>query len=217
MVISSLPPHHDDTYDQHTASHVLEGVMHHHQADMIPMGDLLEALHERGFGLLMLILALPCSIPAPLPPLLPTILGLPLSFLAAQMALGHRHLWLPAWLRNKAIPRASLAVMIEKASPYLRMIERLLRPRLRMLSDARAERFIGSMAALFCIPILLPLPLSNFVPGVGVLVMSLGLIGRDGLIILFGMLIGLCGVAIAILVAILGKVAVMALFSGIFA
>ena len=59
-----------------------------------------------------------------------------------------------------------------------------------------ATRIIGALLIVPCLSILVPLPLTNTVPGIGVALTAIGLIERDALFVVFGLLIALIWVAI---------------------
>jgi hypothetical protein len=65
------------------------------------------------------------------------------------------------------------------------------------------ERIIGIFSFVFALSISLPLPLTNFPPGWGILIMSLGLLSKDGLTILVGMIVGTVGVGITMVILVL--------------
>lgn len=182
------------------ASELLTLMMRHSKTDTISLKEIKESLHERGFGILMVIFVIPCCLPVPVPPGVPLIFSIPLMFLSVQMLLGFENPWLPKWLANKSFKRTSLAYMVEKAAPILRKIEILLRPRLPFASTRKSERIIGIFILFLSLVIALPLPIpfSNFVPGIGILVMSLGLLSKDGLVIILGMIMGLFGAALVL-------------------
>ncbi|MBN67129.1 MAG: exopolysaccharide biosynthesis protein exod [Rickettsiales bacterium] len=193
------------------ASDVLEDAVNLHQADYVSVGDLMYTLHERGFGLLLVIFVLPNCVPIPVPPGISSLFAIPLLFLSVQMIGGRHAPWLPNWLKTKKIRRSLLARIIAKASPRLRKVEKLLRPRFSFASSQTGERIIGLFCMLFSLSIAIPLPWTNFVPGLGILVMSLGLLSKDGVTILIGCLIGLLGVAMAGFVVLFGAKALMAI------
>lgn len=200
------------------ASDLLTNVVTNHTADSITLLELKLALHERGFGILMVLFVIPCCLPVPVPPGVPLIFSIPLLFLSFQMILGYPAPWLPRWVAKKSIKRTTLAFMIEKSAPVLRRIEHFLRPRLSFASTKRGERVVGLFIFIFAAIIALPLPLpfSNFVPGIGILIMSLGLLGKDGLMILLGMLVGTVGCALVIAALILGVKVVDKFISSVF-
>lgn len=194
-------------------SEVLEETVDNHTADDISLGELMRVLQERGFGLLMLVLVLPNCVPIPIPPGFSTILSVPLLFLALQMLVGKEVPWLPEWLKRKTIKRATLALMVAKIAPRLKVVERLLRPRFAFFESNAGERLIGLFWLIFALSISVPLPMTNFVPGVGILLMSLGLLSRDGLVILIGIVIGVLGCIFTISMLILGVKAIQALLA----
>ena len=116
------------------------------------------------------------------------------------MIWGMKSPWLPEWIGKKEISRKSLEKMIEKATPWLRKIESYLHPRLTYISVHAWERIIGIFAFIFTISISLPIPLTNFPPGWGILIMSLGLLNKDGLTIIVGMIVGTIGVGITLII-----------------
>ncbi|MGE0754836.1 MAG: exopolysaccharide biosynthesis protein [Alphaproteobacteria bacterium] len=186
----------------------LERVIHDHKEDTISLGSLVRTMHERGFALLMMILVLPNCVPIPIPPGMSTVFSIPLLFLAIQMLWGSKGLWLPENLKQKRISKSILAKAVGIATPRLHKIERIMKPRLHALASPSSEQLVGFMWLLFSISIAVPLPMTNFLPGVGILISALGLLGRDGLIMLLGFVIGLmgCGLTTAILVLGVGAV-----------
>lgn len=194
------------------ASDVLEGVVTNHKTDNITFAELKSALHERGFGLLMVIFILPLAIPVPFVPGMTTLLVIPVWIFSTQMIFGKDSPWLPKWLEKKSIKRKTLAMVVEKASPKLRKVERLLRPRLYFASSPMGEKFIGIYAFMLCMCIALPFPFTNLVPAWGILIMALGLLSKDGVMIIIGMAIGAVGVVITGSILLFGTKAALKLF-----
>ncbi|MCI5048515.1 MAG: exopolysaccharide biosynthesis protein [Aquisalinus sp.] len=157
------------------------------------LGALVEALDERAYGMMLLLLALPCCLPFVY--LLPQIVALPMLALAAQMALGKEAPWLPAGLAKREFQVSMMKGTVSRAERYLGWVERITHPRLTALSDGVGMRITGALLLIPCASILVPLPLTNSTPGIGVAIASVGLIERDGLLIILGLLIGLLWVA----------------------
>jgi hypothetical protein len=193
------------------ASDVLEHVVSAHSADTISFGELMVALHERGFAFLMAIFVLPNCVPIPVPPGFSTLFSIPLLFLSVQMIYGVQAPWLPMWLRNKRIKRSTLAAIVEAIVPRLRRIEKIMRHRYFFFSTKTSERYVGFMCFLFSISIAIPLPMTNFPPGVGILLMSLGLLSRDGIVIALGTLVGTAGLMFTTAILVVGQKAALAL------
>lgn len=153
------------------------------------LGDIINALDERSFGLMILLLALPCCLPFIY--LLPQLVALPMLALGAQLAAGRKSPWLPQKLRDRQLPLAPLQNTLERSEKYMKWFEKLARPRLLGLSSRTGARIVGAMMLVPSASILVPLPSTNTVPGIGVALTSLGLVERDGLLILAGLAIGL--------------------------
>ncbi len=116
------------------------------------------------------------------------------------MIVGMKAPWLPLWIEEKKVKRASLEKIVNKANPWLRKIENLMQPRLTYISVHMWERIIGIFSFVFAVSIAIPLPLTNFPPSWGILIMSLGLLSKDGLTILIGMIVGTVGVGITMII-----------------
>ncbi len=161
--------------------------------EAVTLGWILEQLHERAFGLFLLILALPCCIPFLYG--IPQIVSLPLMFVSAQILIGRRVPWLPVRLSNRAIAGADLHRLAAGAGPWLRRIEAISRPRFSFLTRAPWERILGAALVLFSASILVPLPGTNTVPGVAVVLAAMGLLQRDGLLVVLGAVLGTAWIA----------------------
>ncbi len=195
------------------ASEALHGVVRNNSADYISLFEVKQALHERGFGLIMLIFSLPLCLPIPLPPGATALPSIPLLLFSLQMVMGMDSPWIPKWLGNKRIKRKTLAQIIEKGAPYLQKVERFLRPRFSFTSSLGGEKLVGIFCLLFSASIAVPLPLTNFIPATGIAIMSLGLLSKDGITIIFGMAVGSAGVTLTTLIIIFGKKAIEGAFS----
>lgn len=163
----------------------------------ITLGELSDMMEERAFGLLLLVLALPCCLPFIY--LLPQLVALPMLVLASQMASGRRAPWLPETLRKRALPVAGLLDVVARAKRYGGWLERLAHPRFPSLTGDRATRVIGMLLIIPCASILVPLPLTNTVPGIGVALAAVGLIERDALFVILGLVVAMIWVAILVI------------------
>lgn len=181
---------------------IIEDLVNKSSADKVAVGDIINSMESIGFGLALMFFSL--GIIIPLPPPFPSIISLPLVVFSAQMMIGMSSPKLPGWLAKKEVKRSVLAMMVQKSSPYLRKVEKILKPRLVFMNHIVAERIVGFFLLVFSSFILIPLPLSNFIPGLGILITSFGLMGKDGLVMILGITIGFAGMFISILTVILG-------------
>jgi len=163
-------------------------------AETAALGDVVDRLDERAFGFLLLLLALPCCIPFLW--VIPQIVALPMLALAAQMARGARHPWLPKTLHDRRFEIADFQGVLAKAERYVGWVEKLSAPRLKAVTGHGANRILGALLLIPIASILTPLPSTNTVPGIGVAITALGLIERDGVLVILGLLIGFIWVAL---------------------
>lgn len=155
----------------------------------LTLSELGARLNERAFGVILFVLAIPVCMPFLYG--VPQIVALPMMALALQMTAGRAQPWLPARLGARRLSLASLQRTAQGARKWFGWIETLARPRLSVLTGPIGERVTGAMFVLFCASILVPLPATNTTPGIGIAIAAIGLITRDGLVLLAGLLLGL--------------------------
>lgn len=160
-------------------------------AERVRVRDITESLGQRSFGFILLIFAIPNSLPIIGIPGVSAVTGLPLLFVAVQMALGHQRVYLPRWIADSSIARDDFQRLIAKVAPWLERVEHLMRPRIPILTNGSAERWLGACCVSLAFLLILPIPLGNLLPGLGILFIALGLIERDGLCVCLGLLLGI--------------------------
>jgi len=150
--------------------------------------EIFDRLDESAFGAGLFLLALPCCIPFLYG--VPQVVAVPMMALAVQMFMGREEPWLPDALARRKIDKAGLTQMARGGRKWLGWIEALIRPRFTVITGKRSERIIGAFLILFCASILVPLPMTNTVPGFAVAIASFGLMQKDGAAVIAGLIIG---------------------------
>lgn len=158
------------------------------------LGDIIDRLDERAFGLLLLLLALPCCLPFVY--VLPQIVALPMLALCGQLAAGRTHPWLPGKLSRRDFSVNAFKNVVARSERYLGWIERFAKPRWGAVTGHLGARIVGGLLLIPTASILVPLPSTNTIPGIGVAIASLGLIERDGVLVVLGLLIGFAWVVL---------------------
>ncbi len=172
--------------------------------EKITFSEILNSLHERGFGVLLMVFNLPNLLPIPGMTLIGAI---PVIFFSAQMIAGFHSPWLPNWLGQKTISYENLKAVLDKYNPYIKKCEKFIKPRLLFLSDKTSgERFVGLCCFIFAVIFAAPIPLANFLPVTGVLLISIGLFNKDGMAIVIGIMLGIMGFFVALFMLIIGIV-----------
>jgi hypothetical protein len=161
--------------------------------ERIQLRDLGRLLGNRSFGFLLLIFALPSTLPIPG---MSTLTGIPMALLALQMMWGLPGPHLPHWLADRSLPRDQFRHLVEKSAPALRRLERVMRPRWPWLTGPAGERLLGAFCLVLAVVLALPIPLGNLLPALSVALIALGMIEKDGLLVAAGGTLGVVGLAV---------------------
>lgn len=161
-------------------------------------GDLADRLGDLSFGWCLFIFSLVNLLP--LPPGSNMITSLPLLVVAAQMAAGMSSVRLPRFIAARPLPRESLRRAIARFRPVFRFLEHLAKPRFGSILAPHYRRSIGIAILIVAFALFLPIPLSGWGPALAILVISFGLIERDGGIVLGGLAIGVVAVLVVVAV-----------------
>jgi hypothetical protein len=161
--------------------------------ERIAVGDLLTALGDRALGALLFVFAFPNVLPTP--PGTSTVLGAPLVFLAAQLALGMQP-WLPGVVARRSMSQADFAALVRRIAPWLERAERLLRPRPLGVPRVLIERGAGTVCLLLSLILVLPIPLGNMLPALALCLLALGVLEHDSAWVLAGLTTAVAAVAV---------------------
>jgi hypothetical protein len=173
----------DGQRDEHSHSFiaVLQRIDAAAGADGLTVAEIVDRFDERAFGLLILVFSIPCLVPG-----LPgaQIIAIPIFLLAAQLFIDRSEPWLPRWFMRIRVKKGWIEGVASFADKRLRWSERLARPRLGFLAEGWGERITALIMTLAAITVMLPI--TNTVPSTALVLMSVGLIQRDGLFTLAG-------------------------------
>jgi hypothetical protein len=150
----------------------------------IGLGYLIEQFKGRSFGGLLLVLGILALLPV-------------VSFLAAsvilvvsgQMIFGFTIPKLPKFIVQHKIDKRSFETFVIKANPWLKRFECYIRPRWFFFANALSQRLLGCLIFLLAMVSFMPLPFSNLPPSIALILISLGILERDGILISFGIVI----------------------------
>jgi hypothetical protein len=176
------------------ASDLLEDLLNAFPNETITVGEVLDRLEGRAFGLLLLLLALPNCVPNV--PGLSTIFGVMMIAPAIQLILGRGALWMPRRVRAWTFSRDVFRTTIRASVPVLRRVEHFIRPRWTWLVHAPMTQVLGLQTLVMALVLMLPIPAGNWPPGMTVATTALALIQRDGRLALLS--VPMAGVSLAI-------------------
>jgi len=188
-------------------SAILTAIAAAQDKDRISIGDLLDALRRRALGAMMFIFAAPTALP--MPPGVSAITGAPLLFLSIQLMLGLNP-WLPRIISDRSLSRVDFEKVVKAIAPWLAKAESIMRPRLTVMAKRPAIYAVGFICFVLSVVLFLPVPLGNMLPSIAIAIMALGILERDGIWIIIGLI-----TAIVSLVIVWGVVWAM-LFAALF-
>ncbi|WP_288757452.1 exopolysaccharide biosynthesis protein [uncultured Brevundimonas sp.] len=148
----------------------------------LTLHEIRDRMDERAYGLLILLLSIPCLVPGLYG--VPQVVGVIIILVAAQLLVGREEPWLPRWMLDLRAKGSWLKAMADFAESKLSWIDRLSRPRLTRFADGPGEK----LAAVFMIlaTLTIVLPMTNTIPSIALALLSVGLIQRDGLFVIAG-------------------------------
>ena len=175
--------------------------------DILSLRELLAGLDRRAFGMLLFIATLPAFIPIPVGG---AISGPLVILIGAQLLVGRHRPWLPDFIARRGPHRRALAAFERRFAPWLTRLEALIRPRLpRLLANRAAAVLTGLVLMLLGLLLSLPIPLTNYLFGVLLLLFALALLERDGVLMIIAWIAGI--IAIVVFGVLSGNLAATAL------
>jgi hypothetical protein len=161
------------------------------QEERVSMRAMAQAHGPEAHGTLLLLLAMPCLLPVPG---VGAVLGLGMAALAVAMWRGHCAPFLPQRVAELELPRHwAQRVLVGLASAYV-LAGRHARARLSHLAVSGRRSATALAVGLMAAIIVMPIPFGNLLPAVALVFIGLGLVFRDGVAVILGLLMS--GVAL---------------------
>lgn len=147
--------------------------------EVLRLGEVFTGLGRRSFGMLLFVATLPAFIP--IPGVAGALSGPLVVLLGLQLLAGRRRPWLPGFLARRGPHRSAMTTFRDRISPWLGRLERVVRPRsTAMLDHPLASRFTGLHLIALGVLLFLPIPLTNYLFALLLLLFAFALIERDG-------------------------------------
>ncbi|WP_221930988.1 exopolysaccharide biosynthesis protein [Telmatospirillum sp. J64-1] len=159
------------------------------QKDRVSVGDIQEKIGERSFGPFLFIPAMIEISPVGGIPGLPTMLAVIVILVSAQMLLGRKHFWLPAFLANRSVSGNKLKNAMDRIQPLVRWTDKIIHERLSWATEALYMRVVALLCILLAltVPPLELIPFASTAPFGTIGLFGLALMAKDGLLVLIGM------------------------------
>jgi hypothetical protein len=168
------------------------------EEEKVSIRSIAQAHGPEAHGTLLLLLAMPCLLPVPG---VGTVLGMGMTALAVAMWRGQATAGLPPRVAELEMSRYwAQRVLAGLASAY-EVAGRYARSRLCHFTGPDWQSWIALVVGLMALIVVLPIPFGNLLPSLALMLIGLGLVFRDGLALLLGILAA--GLALCVTVGLL--------------
>ncbi|BFT30349.1 hypothetical protein D210916BOD24_15250 [Alteromonas sp. D210916BOD_24] len=150
--------------------------------DKVKVGFLLYKLRRRSFGGILFFLAIVSLIPG-----ISFFAGLAMILIGGQMLLGLRFPSLPRVLNQTSISVEVLKKVLQESAKKIEAIEQLTRPRFLVFNNDVFIRIVGCCIMVLAGLIIIPLPFTNLLPALTIILFSVAIAEKDGLLIVAGL------------------------------
>lgn len=161
------------------------------QDERVSMRSIAHAHGPEAHGTLLLLLAMPCLLPVPG---VGTVLGFGMVALAVAMWRGQDEPCVPQRVANLELPHHWAKRVLEGLASAYEMAGRHARARLSHLAGPTWRSALAAAVGSMAIIVVLPIPFGNLLPALALMLIGLGLVFRDGIAVILGLLMS--GVAL---------------------
>lgn len=166
-----------DTDGRPATSAILQTLIDGAPRSHVALVWLIDNLGARSFGIVMLLIGLLGAVPGMSP-----VIGILLAVVAIQMVMARSTPVLPAFIAGQRIQTLQLARLIGRVIPVLQRLERIIRPRWRTPFEAR-KRVVGFVILLLGMTMLAPIPFSQVIPALVVMLLAFAFLEEDGVLL----------------------------------
>lgn len=157
--------------------------------------DLMEIMGPNSHVLALLVFSLLNLLPAP--PGYNFAMGLIIILLSAAMLVGHE-VRLGGFIGRLKLPKKAILKLLELTGKLVGWIVKISSPRLLPVTSPVARPVIALYALVLGISMLVPIPATNMLPSIGLALICSGYLNRDGLLTIWGVLVGLVGLVLVV-------------------
>ncbi|MAP93870.1 MAG: polysaccharide synthesis protein exod [Ponticaulis sp.] len=169
-----------------TLNGLLDLLIEETEGETVSVVRLLRIVGQRSYGPLIMLLGFIAVSPLTIIPGATWLVALLTLLITGQIVVGMSRPWIPKQVLEYKFKRELLLKGAESARGWASVFDRILKPRLSFLTRKPFIQLVALMcvaAALVTFPLGL-VPFGPLLPGLTILVFGLGLIARDGIVVL---------------------------------
>lgn len=165
-----------------------------HSENPVTVREILDRVSVKSFGIFLVVLSMPSALPVPAPGY-SVPFGLALLFLGIQVVLRRDHPWFPERVLQREIHIRENSKAVGGMVRILSFVEKFIRPRFSFVyANPMLYRLMGCVIMLCSVSMLIPIPLTNTLPAIGIFLIGLGMLEEDGFFGVVGTAAGVGGV-----------------------
>lgn len=156
---------------------------------------------DRTFAILFMFMMATSALPIPTGGLTDAFAVIAIIF-AVQMMFGRTTLWLPKRWKNMKLGKTFTKRLLPKLVSLIRWLEKFSTPRWPWVFKGKtSDALIGLIVAILAASTIAAPPFSGLdtIPALGIVIISAGIVLKDGLMSFIGLVIGIGGVLIQVL------------------
>ncbi len=171
-------------------SDIITRVLQVAEQQTVTVGEVIQAVGRASFAPILLLPALAVATPLSGIPLFSSLMGMVICLVSIQMLLRRDRVWLPRWILRRQVKGQRVAQAFAYIRPVARWLDDKTGKRFRIVVR-RPLIFLPQLLCFLsglCMPVLEFIPFSSSIMGAGVACLALGMLTKDGLVILIGLI-----------------------------
>lgn len=180
----------------HSLAETLEEVLRDQNPEGPSISELTDAVGDKGFGLLLMLLSLPSALPIPAPGYsIP--FGIAMAIIAVQIFIGKQAIWLPRRIMRFRIHPKLATKMVGTGAAFLRRVEKLIKPRIRWMHSRAGHSLLAVIILLMSLFMMIPIPGTNTMPAMAIFIIGVSMAEEDGFIAIGALLCAILAASVS--------------------
>lgn len=157
----------------------------------INIANILEE-NKNGSYFILFFMTVLTFIPTPAPiPIISSLVSILCIILSFQIMINKSDIFLPKLFKNLSIERKTLDKIVKRINPYLIRLETVTKKRIGFIFSKNWLILLNTFLFLLSANLFIPLPITNMIPAMSIMIIVFGVLNNDGLFVLIGLLIGM--------------------------
>ncbi len=162
----------------------------------VSLSRLFKLLDKRSNYILTFVAFFLIIIPLPVLPGFSIILAIPSIFITLQICFFNERVFIPKCISSCRISKNIIRKIDNSSRRYLTFMEKLTKKRLLFFVSPKLQQVYNIILFLFAISSAVPIPFLCMIPAFGGVLMSAGLIVKDGILTVLSLIIGFTGMTL---------------------